>query len=185
MYRNKSDVASEDIRKMVQGYMQFVEQYVGDGFEPYLISFMFKMRMMNSRVLSEQIRGEIERVFKRFITEVVREPRAKRNKHNRPILIGCPDWPVPKSLKKQILIHLPWEGVHAGGVLLIPPVNRLKRSVKDHFEEHRRHVYIRRDLPLSRIFVQYIGSDPGYVMDYALKSLKKRRCAPDELFLLA
>jgi hypothetical protein len=173
--------ASVDIRRYIEGLCQLVEDHMKRGFEPYIITFIFKLAMLNGP--SQQMSGEVNRVYSRFLTECVRYSWSKTNVDNRPILIACPDWPVRKRYKQDQIKLLPREGVHWNGILLIPPKNRLKVGVKDHFETINRKAYVRVGLPLSRIHVEHIWYQPRLATEYVLKSLARRRCTPDELVI--
>ena len=94
--------------------------------------------------------NEIRRVYARFLTENVRYPWSKGNVGNRPILVACPDWPIFKWKKTSKPIDLPHDGVHAAGILLVPPRNNLKNGVKDHFETVKRDAYVPRAVGAPR-----------------------------------
>ena len=173
--------ASVDITQYIEGLGQLVEEHIKRGFEPYMLGFMFKLAMLDGR--SQQLSGEVNRVYSRFLTECVRNPWSKHNLHNRPVLIACPDWPVWKRNKQDQIKVLPWEGAHWGGVLLVPPRNNLNVRVKDHFETVKRKAYVRAGLPLSRIYVEHISYQLRLATEYALKSLVRRRCSFDDLLI--
>jgi hypothetical protein len=173
--------ASVDIHQYIEGLGQLVEEHIKHGFEPYMLSFMFKLAMLNGR--SQQLHEEVNRVYSRFLTECVRNPWSKHNLYNRPVLIACPDWPVPKRYKQDQIKMLPWEGAHWGGVLLVPPRNNLNVGVKDHFETVKRKAYVRAGLPLSRVHVEHISYQRQRATEYVLKSLTRRRCNPDDLLI--
>ena len=113
--------ASEDINLYVQGFGRIVDDHIKRGFEPYMITFMFKLAMLSGQ--SQQMAAEINRIYSRFLTECVRNPWSKNNLLNRPVLIACPDWPVRKRYKQDQIKALPWEGAHWHGILLVPPKN--------------------------------------------------------------
>jgi hypothetical protein len=178
-----SVVASVDINRYIEGLCQIVEDHIKRGFEPYLITFMFKLAMLESRSKDQQMRGEVSRVYSRFLTECLRYPWSKHNLRKRPVLIACPDWKVWKRNKKDQIKVLPWEGPHWGGILLVPPRNKLNVGVKDHFETVERKAYVRVGLPLSRIHVKDISYQPSNATGYAMKSLARRRCSFDDLLI--
>ena len=184
MFNSNSYVASVDINRYIDGLEEMVEMYVNEGFEPYMIGFMFRLSLLNKSASGRIIESEIRRVYSKFLTEVVRYPWSKSNIGNKPILVACRDWPVGKGKKAGKPIYLPHEGVHAGGFLLIPPRNNLKHGVKDHFETVKRNAYVRRGLPLSRIHIQHMDHPHGRTIDYSFKSLKRRRCTFDDVIYL-
>jgi hypothetical protein len=184
MSNNEPYVASVDINRHIDALAEWVTMYVNEGFEPYMIGFMFRLTSLNTSPSHQVMESEIRRVYARFLTENVRYPWSKGNVGNRPILVACPDWPVFKWNKTSKPIYLPHEGAHAGGILLVPPRNDLKHGVKDHFETVKRKAYVHSGLPLSRIHIQHMDHSYAYVVDYSLKSLKRRRCTSDDLIWL-
>jgi hypothetical protein len=144
-----------------------------------MITFMFKLAKLNGGF--RQMGDEVNRVYSRFLTECVRRPWSRRNVHDRPVLLACPDWPVRKKYKQDQIKRLPWEGAHWNGILLVPPKNRLMVGVKEHFERVNRKAYVRTGLPLSRIHIEHISYQPRLATKYILKSLGRKRCSSDEL----
>jgi hypothetical protein len=187
MINNENAVASVDasayINRYIDGLGRLVQDHIAQGYEPYLMTFMFKLGMLENQSTDQQMRGEVSRVYSRFLTECLRYPWSKHNVGNRPILIACPDWPVWKRNKQDQIKVLPWEGAHWGGILLVPPKNDLNVGVKDHFETVKRKAYIRAGLPLYRIHVEHISYRPSLATAYALKSLARRRCSFDDLLI--
>jgi hypothetical protein len=177
-------ISSAEINRYIGGIGQMVTDYIERGFEPYMVTFMFKLAMLESGSKDQQMLDEINRVYGRFLTECVRNPWSERNQDNRPVLIACQDWPVWKKNKKDRLLSLPWEGAHWGSILLVPPWNRLKNGLKDHFDTYKRHVYVRPGMPLSRIHVQHIDYQPRLAVEYTLKSLVRRKCSLGDLLIL-
>jgi hypothetical protein len=171
--------ASVDINLYIEGMGQMVEDHIDRGFEPYLITFMFKLAMLNGR--SEEMSQEVYRVYSRFLTECVGNPWSEHNMDKRPVLIACPDWPVRKRYKHDRIKMLPWEGAHWHGILLVPAKNRLTVGVKEHFEKINRKAYVRPGMALSRIHVRHISHQPRLATEYVLKSLARGRCTPDSL----
>ena len=161
-----------------------MKEYVKRGFEPYMLTFMFRLAMLRPGSKGQKMREEISRVYARFLTECVRNPWSEGSQGNRPVLIACEDWPVWKRNKKERLLLLPWEGAHWGSILLVPPWNRLKNGVKDHFENYKRTAYVRTGLPLSRIHVEHISYQLGLAVEYTFKSLHQRKCSFDDLLIL-
>jgi hypothetical protein len=177
--RNNKAVASVDIDLYIEGMGQLVQDHIECGCEPYLITFMFKLAMLNGPF--QAMSDEVNRVYSRFLTECVRSPWSKQNMHNRPVLVACPDWPVRKRYKQDQIKMLPWEGAHWHGILLVPPKNRLNAGVKEHFETINRKAYVRHGMALSRIHVEHISYQPRLATKYVLKSLARGRCSPDDL----
>jgi hypothetical protein len=183
MQRNDNQVALADINNYIDGLSELVTHHIKNGFEPYIATFLFRS-LPTSDVASKGIMAEeITGVYGRFLTEVIRNPWSEKNQTNRPIFIGCPDWPVPKGKRGKLKQQVGTSGIHFAGVLLIPPVNRLKRGIVDHFEQ-KRSAYIWPDRRLERIHIEHIGDDVDRVVSYTFKSLRRRRCEIDDVVLL-
>ena len=90
---------------------------------------------------------------------------------------------MPKGIRSGIKQHVGATGIHFAGVLLIPPVNRLKRGVADHFQQKHK-AYIWPGRRLERIHIDHIDGEVGRAVDYTFKSLKRRRCEIDDVVLL-
>ena len=185
-----TEISSVDLHAHVNSYGQWAETLIANGFSAYITSYMFKLGMISKLANEENKRcsaimeEEIKRVFTRFLTECVRNPRSEKNQGNLPILFGCQDWPVPKNNKADRFLVLPHEGAHWGSILFIPPRVRLKTGVPYHFEYHRRAAYIRPERPLSRIHVEPITYRPSQAVGYTLKSVLRRKIGVDDLLVL-
>ncbi len=132
---SQSDQATSSF---ILGMIQLSEQYVRRGYVPYMITFMFPFGQDGSPAQLLVINYEVARVYTRFLTEVVRRSKSDHGRSIRPILIGCSDWYVYKRRVKARNSTGHPTGVHAAGILLVPPRNRLRTGVKDHFESAKR-----------------------------------------------
>jgi len=183
MKNNNTQLASVDLSAYVLGLARWVEQFIKLGFEPYIATFMFRSLPSSEPTAKQIMRDEVTRVYGRFLTEAVRNPWSSNNATNRPVLIGCADWPVYKG-RTRGQHKMNGSGIHFGSVLLVPPRNRLTRGVKEHFEEHRRAAYVRPDHALQRIDIEHVEDDFERVVAYTFKSLLNRRCTVDDVVLL-
>lgn len=184
MYRNIGSIALVDTIKLINAYAKMAQTYVDEGFEPYLISLMFNLKRLRSSGSHSQVIDDVTRVYSTFITRVVRDPNKVRDSEYRPVLIGVPDYPVFKwAAGTKEGIQVGDEGLHLHSILLIPPFNRLKVGVKDHFDINRK-TYVRPDFPLSRVHVKHIDSDVPFIVDYVMKSLKRNWCDNDDILVL-
>jgi hypothetical protein len=125
---------------------------------------------------------EVERVYATILTRIIREPR-KHPISELPLWIVCPDFPVPKHAKKGLREVTINGGLHMQGPALIPPWNRMNCGLDDHFEMCQ-ELYVRRDHALARVHAVPITSNPGYVTQYALKSISRRRLDFDHVLIL-
>ena len=98
--------------------------------------------------------------------------------------IFIPDKPVPKSRKDQkstiadVLIN---DGLHMHGIVLGNRWGRIRVPLDQYFGENAGK-YVKGKI--RNIDVQRITYEPGYVVDYALKSLLKRTASNDEILVL-
>jgi hypothetical protein len=174
--------ASVDPANYIHGLSMFVKDHIKRGFEPFIATFLFRSLPESEHASKHVMRQEVERVYGRFITEVVRYPWSVRSTHNRAVLIGCPDWPVYKN-RKVNRGSVNGTGIHFGSILLIPPFSRLKTGVEEHFAKEKA-AYIRPDRQLQRIHIEHVEGELDRAVRYTFKSLERRRCETYDLVLL-
>jgi hypothetical protein len=73
------------------------------------------------------------------------------------------------------------EGLHYGGIVLAPPVSRLRCSLDEHFRDAQDE-YI--SDKLERIHAEPITNNATYVMDYAAKTYKRGRVSDEDIIIL-
>jgi hypothetical protein len=93
------------------------------------------------------------------------------------------DLPVYKRDKASGPMVLCNGGLHVHALLLIPPFNRLKGSLTDHFAE-KRTLYVGSGGSIVRIDVQPVIENHGLVVDYVLKTVLNGRLSYDEAVLV-
>jgi hypothetical protein len=130
--------------------------------------------------ITNQMKRELERVYATMLSRIVRCPMSAKNAKRLPIWIGCPDFPVPKH-QKQSLRNVTINDGHA--ICLIPPDSRLKESLEDHVADHL-ELYRGKAGLVRELDVRQIATRPGYVTDYSLKSVKRRRIDEAEIIVL-
>ena len=158
-----------------------VGERLDEGWGAYFITFMFNQLRGNVRSINDQMQTQIEFVYASFLTRLYRRPKAFGLAH--PILIACPDFPVPKHEKKPLREIVTNGGLHYHGVLLVPPQkSRLKVSVPQHFADNQSY-YVREQI-LNRILVDQITHDVYRATDYTLKGMKTGRLQGNETLLI-
>src|SRR4051812_8440144 len=167
--------------QLVTAYGEMVADRVDAGWEPYILTYMFKHIGGSPRHVGETMRKEVERVYATMLTRIVRHPRSEWHRWKLPMLIGGPDWPVPKHQRQDKRNVIANDGQHMHAVELMPAVSRLKERLDDHIDDEQPR-YVRE--PLFRIHAQRITDDPGYVTEYVLKALQRGRSTPDDLIVL-
>ena len=121
----KTNLAAPLINEIISsGYGGMARERLEEGWDGYLITFMFKS-LRGSRVsVIRQMEREVERVYATILTRIIR----RSDKHptfELPRWIVCPDFPVPKHAKKDLRELTINGGLHMQGVALIPPWNRM------------------------------------------------------------
>jgi hypothetical protein len=68
-------------------------------------------------------------------------------------------------------------------MLLVPPHSRLREGAEQHFIDNER-LYVSKHSKLISLDVRPVLTRPGYVTDYALKAIARRRFSDDEILIL-
>lgn len=174
-------IQRSQLKEIIVGYANWVKQKINEGYEGHFITLMFNQLSGDTRQMNLQMQNQIENMYASFITRLYRRPHAAGVIH--PILISCPDFPVPKHEKKPLAEVITNDGLHHHGILLVPPgSSRLKVPVRQHFTDNQS--YYVRDQVLNRIDVRLITHDVYGVTDYALKGLKTNRLPGNETLLV-
>jgi hypothetical protein len=173
---------AEQMRLKIKAFKELIEwRMKRDGWNGYLLSFMFHPVPGATRSKLEIMGEAIYRFYATFLTRVVRNPNSIFQMSQRPLLIVAPDYPVPKHQKQKLSDVTVNDGLHMHGLLVVPWECRLKKDVVTHLQEHGA---LYRKAPLRRIDVQPIEDRLGFVVDYVFKSVKKGRVSWDDVILL-
>jgi hypothetical protein len=92
-------------------------------------------------------------------------------------MILFPDMPVYRHEKKSIRDISVNDGLHYGGLALIPPVSRFRSTLDTRFAEGINE-------KVARIHVTPITDNPGFVVDYAAKSFKRGWVSEEDILIL-
>jgi hypothetical protein len=177
-----SDIAKITPKEILQGYGAWIKEFRDAGWDGYLISFMFKHISGSSVETVREMHREIERVYGKLASRVVRKPKSAKFAHLLPRAVFFPDVPCPKKDKQELGDVTVNDGIHVHGIVVVPKNSRLKVPLDQHFREKKR-MYTRRG-KITRIHVQPIVFDEMFVTDYAGKAYKKRRVSGDEILVL-
>jgi hypothetical protein len=164
------------------GYGGMVRERLEEGWDGYLITFMFKSLRGSRDSVIRQMEKEVERVYAGVLKQLFRHPRRVPSLEI-PLWIACPDYPVPKHAKKELRYVAVNSGLHFQGVAAMPHGTRLNCGLDEHFELFQDH-YVRPSNPLGRVHAVPISCNPGYVTGYALKSIPRRRLDFDHVLIL-
>ena len=170
-----------DIVELIEGYQDWVQNYVNEGWSPFIICFMLnQLRGSDSSVLG-QMRREIERVYNRLPTRFHRVPNSRAGFKFLPRMILFPDRPVFKREKKPIRDVSVNNGLHYTGIALTPPFSRFDSRLDLHFVQNQQEYLSGK---LARVHVEQIIWDPQYVTDYAAKSVKQGSVSEEHIIIL-
>ena len=174
---------AENKHKVIEGYVQFVQNLTDVGWTPYLMTFMFENLGGSPDRVARQMEAEVERIYATFVTRVTRKPRSAAHFDHMPVWLSCPDYPVPKREKKSVRDVIINDGRHKHALALQPPKSRLREDLVTHFNEHWL-LYVRPKLPISRIDVEPITHDLARVVDYNFKAFGRGLVGSDEILIL-
>ncbi len=170
------------INNSLDGYVQLAAQRVADGWHPQLATLMFARLSKKHQPLLEQMFDEAERVYRTFVTRVIRRPLSAGSVGDLPIMVAAPDFSVGKSDKPLAQITLN-DGLHLHAILLVPPRSRLPIPVEEHFRLHQA-LYVRDRSKLDHVDVRPIEHTVERAVDYALKSVARGRFSTDDILVL-
>src|SRR5215213_10584025 len=92
-----------DKKKMVAGYETLIAEIMeNENAESYYVSFMFNHLPGRQSAQIEQMWKEVTRFHGLLKRHVVRKPEAPGWRDLVPVLIGVPDYPVPKRKKVRV-----------------------------------------------------------------------------------
>jgi hypothetical protein len=153
------------LKENIGAYANWVKRRIDEGYDGHLMTFVFNQLRGDIRQMNLQMQHQIENMYASFLTRLHRNPHAVDVIH--PILISCPDFPVPKYEKTSLRQITTNDGLHYHGLLLIPPGrSRLMGSTAQHFADNQS--YYVRDHILNRIDVRPITHDVDRVTEATL-----------------
>src|SRR5215212_4098605 len=100
----------------IEGYAAWAAQHMEEGWDAYILSFMFNHVPGSRASVLRQMQRELERVYAITLTRVIRKPRCEAEQDRLPILIACPDLPVPKRQKVSLCDVIVNDGLHYQGI---------------------------------------------------------------------
>jgi hypothetical protein len=136
----------------------------------------------NTKII--QMNQEVERLYNRLATRMVKKTRSPEWAGYLPIGIFVPDFPVPKyreGLKSTIANVSINDGMHMPGIVIGNKWGKMRIGLHEHFKNEMGQYLTEK---LRHVDVQPITVDSGHVVEYALKSLVKRTASPDEVLVL-
>jgi hypothetical protein len=158
------------------------------GWTGSILTLMFKQLSGGEESIKLQMRETALQVYSAILKKMVRRPRSPNAV--RPLLIGCPDFPVFKHEKQPLCDNRPNDGLHWNGVLLAPPDSRLKISVEQYFADKQQQFVADREQQyffqdwrvLTKVHSEpFDSADVDDVTGYVLKSVKNFRSSLDDI----
>ncbi|MBY5572189.1 hypothetical protein HFO55_34390 [Rhizobium leguminosarum] len=168
-------------REWLAAAAEMIQTRVDEGFEPSMLTLMFKdmkgseasRRRLMTNVATDIYSDLLPRLIKRIKSKTLME---------LPFFLGCVDWPVPKKHFKALDGIHHNDGMHFGGLYLVPPKARTASNLMD-IVERSRPVLMRSGL-LTAIHVEPVLFSPEKATRYVLKSLERFRIGNEEVLVL-
>jgi hypothetical protein len=169
--------------QIIKSYQNWIEKLQADGHSIWFGTVQFNHlgsgRPKNIRIMQR----EVQWLYITLLTNIIRDPN--RTKSILPILIGCPDSPVPKHTSTHRLADVvPNDGMHFHFILAVPPVNRLIIPLDTHIQQNM-HIYRGKHGKISKFDLrQFSKTRDGRVADYLLKHVKRDTYTTDDILIL-
>ena len=164
--------------RLIKSYAEMVVDWVKQGYDVYLLTFMFKRLSGRPSVQWDQMKQEISRIHEQLVTRVERHP--KRHPDQIPRVLAFLDAPTNTWQNMELDDASINDGLHAHAFFGIPKQSRLREHLHHHFG---RNPDVYKGTKLRTIDVERVTNSRAYVTDYIMKSIKKGRVEYDPLVL--
>jgi hypothetical protein len=175
---------TQHLKAIVDAYALKVKDYLVMGWDGYIFTVMFHHLSGPRDTKLVQMNQEVERIYNRLGTRMVRNPRSPKWTGHLPVGVFIPDLPVPKSRngKKSTIADVSInDGLHIHGILLANRWGRIRQRLEDYFERNVDHFATGR---VRSIHVEPITYRPEKAVRYVFKSLLRRTATPDDVRVL-
>ena len=172
--------------ELLDAYSDWIRFYVDEGWEAFLLTFMFRQLPGAPAAQLAVMQDEITRVYATLATRVVRKPRSPRWSQYLPRGIFVPDRPVYKRRKMPLRDVSINNGLHMHGIMVAQPfigsgTTRLRERLDHHF---MRNIHLYLNDRLLHLHIEPITHRPGYATRYAMKALKLPAFDFDQVLIL-
>lgn len=167
---------------VMDAFYEMMERLLYAGFEPHMLTLMFNQLSGSPRSVAHAMEKETEKTYARLLTRLIKKP-GKMAIESMPLLLACPDWPVPKKGKLLLLEASINDGRHIHGIFMVPPINRSKRALSEIVAENQSH-FAGPNKILSRLHVEPIERTPQVAFGYVVKSIPRGRLGAEDLIVL-
>jgi hypothetical protein len=193
MYQINTQYESYALRKqLVSGYETLIQEIIEKwDAEAYFVNFMFHRLPGKQSTKIDIMKKEVTRFHDLLKRHVVRKWDKPGWRDLVPVLIGGPDFPVPKTLKADVRLLQVNDGLHFNAIVLLPPrfeprkiigerQSRLKESLVLHVKRHEQEYLTDK---LYRIHITPLV-DGTTMADYTLKSFVRGRTSSNDILIL-
>jgi len=174
----------QTLEAIVNAYGQMIFNYMHDGWDAYMLSVLFDQLAGSRKAQIAQMNREIDRMYNRLATRMVRKPESPSWAGYLPIGFFVPDLPVPKNRVDQkstiedVSIN---NGLHMGGIVLANRWARIRCSLVKHFKEERDRYAIGK---IRSVEIEQITKGLETTTRYTFKSLTRYSFTPDDVLVL-
>lgn len=171
--------AKSNRQQLIQGWQQWVRTHVEDGYEAFLLTFMFKHLGDDDKRTINAINRNMEDCYSRIINRFNRKGHSTTRYALNPKIITCPDrpgWKKNGSEPEEIWIN---NGLHAHGIALTKARARKGRRLDEDVRLAQSH-YIHRTA-LIRLHCVHISHDLPNVVRYGLKGIEAGYVRPQHI----
>lgn len=174
MYKDTRDeIPLSHSSKIRRSYGQWVKDLVGQGYQPFFMSFMFQPLGFSPKENFIAIaHADIRRCYSCIVTRFAHHPNDIRERSKLPIMLVAPDLPVPKTEKSSVQDVTINDGLHFHAMFLQPPVSRFKQQF--HLWAKASQDQLIGGTSISRMWVGRVACTPDYMTEYAFKTVGKK-----------
>lgn len=179
--------------RIVRAYAKWVEELVEDGWNPFLLTIMFrplsgKEARIETQMLDRpqypgsikdyrirsQMLEEAERIIWWISRAMVRNPWSETGWRRLPRVLYSLDWPIPKRKKKDSkwMMNVN-DGIHVQGIFLKRQSTQIGMSIVRYVRENQ-VMLLGKFGKVEEIDVEPIHRTPKIAADYVLKAYKRR-----------
>lgn len=153
--------------ELLDAYSDWVRSHVEDGWEAFLLTFMFRPLPGSPNTQISVMQDEIMRVYATLATRIVRKPNSRRGSRFLPKGIFFPDRPVYKHRKSTLRDASINDGLHIHGIMVARRGVGLKLSrLRERLDHHLiRNMDKYTNDKLVRIHIELITYRPDMSLD--------------------
>jgi hypothetical protein len=168
--------------KLIEAYGRWIQEFIDQGWDAYMFTFKFDQLPGSSQAKRMQMERDLLKWYGRLATRTVRQPASPKYSPFLPRVILVPDLPVPKRCKQNLTDVVINDGIHYHGLVMATrSAPRLKEPLDVHINQNLETYLVG---SLIDIDVRPISSRVGYVTEYCMKTLKRRRFSDDAILIL-